>query len=71
MPIPPPPAAPPGKPGAGAGGSGAAGVKGKDGKDDKGKVREAAGTRWYDPTLGEWPENDYRVSVFVGETGVR
>lgn len=72
--VPPPPAPPPGKPpgaAAGASGSGAAAVSkrgagGKAGekeKDGKGKLREAAGTRWWDPTLGEWPENDFRVST--------
>lgn len=30
-------------------------------------VREAAGTRWVDPTLAEWPENDFRI--FVGDLG--
>jgi hypothetical protein len=30
-------------------------------------VREAAGTRWVDPTLAEWPENDFRI--FVGDIG--
>lgn len=29
-----------------------------------GVVREAAGERWVDPTLTEWPENDFRI--FVG-----
>jgi hypothetical protein len=29
-----------------------------------GIVRQAAGRRWIDPALAEWPENDYRV--FVG-----
>jgi hypothetical protein len=33
----------------------------------KGVVRQAAGKRWFDPTLGEWPENDFRV--FVGDIG--
>jgi len=45
------------KPAGGASGSAAAGDK-----EVKGRVREAAGTKWFDPTLGEWPENDYRVS---------
>lgn len=29
--------------------------------------REAAGRRWLDPTLAEWPENDFRI--FVGDLG--
>lgn len=29
-----------------------------------GVVREAAGQRWIDPSLTEWPENDFRI--FVG-----
>lgn len=29
--------------------------------------RHAAGQRWKDPTLAEWPENDYRI--FVGNLG--
>mmetsp|Transcript_3739 Transcript_3739/g.8680 ORF Transcript_3739/g.8680 Transcript_3739/m.8680 type:complete len:265 (+) Transcript_3739:36-830(+) len=33
----------------------------------KGIVREAAGKRWRDPTLDEWPENDFRI--FVGDLG--
>jgi hypothetical protein len=32
-----------------------------------GVVRQAAGQRWVDPTLLEWPENDYRI--FVGNLG--
>lgn len=33
----------------------------------KGILRQAAGQRWRDPTLDEWPENDYRL--FVGDLG--
>jgi hypothetical protein len=33
----------------------------------KGVVRQAAGKRWFDPTLGDWPENDFRI--FVGDIG--
>lgn len=29
--------------------------------------RIAGGEKWYDPTLAEWPENDYRI--FVGNLG--
>ena len=32
-----------------------------------GKVMQAAGKRWRDPTLDEWPENDHRI--FVGDIG--
>ncbi|EFN50925.1 hypothetical protein CHLNCDRAFT_37645 [Chlorella variabilis] len=32
-----------------------------------GVVRAAAGQRWVDTTLAEWPENDYRI--FVGNLG--
>ena len=34
-----------------------------------GKVMQAAGKRWRDPTLDEWPENDHRI--FVGDIGER
>jgi hypothetical protein len=33
-------------------------------KSKKALVRAAAGKTWVDPTLAEWPENDYRI--FVG-----
>lgn len=38
-------------------------------KIDKTKAipRAAAGQKWYDPTLSEWPENDFRI--FVGDMG--
>jgi hypothetical protein len=39
----------------------AAGGKGK------GKLMQAAGKRWRDQTLDEWPDNDYRI--FVGDLG--
>lgn len=32
-----------------------------------GMVRQAAGKRWVDPTLTQWPENDFRI--FVGNLG--
>ena len=32
-----------------------------------GKVMQAAGKRWRDATLDEWPENDHRI--FVGDLG--
>lgn len=32
-----------------------------------GIVRQAAGKRWVDTTLTEWPENDFRI--FVGNLG--
>lgn len=34
---------------------------------NKGILREAAGKRWRDATLDEWPENDHRI--FVGDLG--
>jgi hypothetical protein len=43
-----------------AGGSGTAASK-------KVVVREAAGQRWVDNTLAEWPDNDFRI--FVGDLG--
>jgi len=36
-------------------------------KKKGGQLREAAGKRWRDPTLDEWPDNDYRI--FVGDLG--
>ena len=40
-------------------------------KDEHGNkkmyVRTSAGYNWEDPTLAEWPENDYRI--FVGDLG--
>jgi RNA recognition motif-containing protein len=30
-------------------------------------LREAAGRKWVDPTLSEWPEHDFRI--FVGDLG--
>ena len=39
----------------------------KDAKKPIGIVREAAGKRWVDPNLVEWPENDFRI--FVGNLG--
>lgn len=66
-----PPAPPPGAPPAAAAAGGGAGGKGADGKkkEDKGKMREAAGTRWFDKSLTDWPENDFRVRG-VCEEGV-
>lgn len=46
--------------GAGGASSSAAGAK-------KAVMREAAGKRWVDPTMAEWPENDFRI--FVGDLG--
>ncbi|KAJ9523567.1 hypothetical protein QJQ45_007262 [Haematococcus lacustris] len=37
------------------------------GDKKKGPVREAAGKRWRDPSLDEWPDNDFRI--FVGNLG--
>lgn len=57
--------------GGAAGGGAAAGGAGKTaaaaGSSKKVVVREAAGQRWVDPTLAEWPENDFRI--FVGDLG--
>eukprot|EP00877_Chromochloris_zofingiensis_P002247 jgi/Chrzof1/12022/Cz06g18130.t1 len=36
-------------------------------KDKNGVLRTAAGARWWDPTLAEWSENDFRI--FVGDLG--
>lgn len=71
MPPPPRPAPPVGmaaaaaavKAGAAGGAAAAAGGSAAADKKDKGKLREAAGTRWFDATLTEWPENDYRVGA--------
>lgn len=45
--------------------------QGKTGKPklDKSKAvfRSAAGQKWWDPTLTEWAENDFRI--FVGDMG--
>lgn len=30
-------------------------------------MREAAGKKWVDKSMAEWPENDYRI--FVGDLG--
>eukprot|EP00879_Flechtneria_rotunda_P018752 GHRR01019684.1.p1 GENE.GHRR01019684.1~~GHRR01019684.1.p1 ORF type:complete len:134 (+),score=59.73 GHRR01019684.1:47-403(+) len=46
------------------------GKTGKGGSSDANKKairREAAGKRWVDPSLAEWPENDFRI--FVGDLG--
>lgn len=42
---------------------------GKDKKKvvQKGPLRAAGGEVWRDPTLDEWPDNDYRI--FVGDLG--
>ncbi|EFJ52313.1 hypothetical protein VOLCADRAFT_72703 [Volvox carteri f. nagariensis] len=59
---------------AGGGGSAAAGGAAKPGgskqqQGGKKKVllREAGGQKWVDPTLNEWPDNDFRI--FVGDIG--
>lgn len=51
---------PSGAPGMAAAAAAAAGKK-------VGVVRQAAGKRWVDTTLVEWPENDFRI--FVGNLG--
>jgi hypothetical protein len=52
---------------AGGGAAAAGGAAGTAGSSKKAVVREAAGQRWVDPTLAEWPENDFRI--FVGDLG--
>lgn len=47
--------------------AGAMSAKPKPEKKKGGLLREAAGKRWRDLTLEEWPENDYRI--FVGDLG--
>lgn len=58
-------------PASGAAGTSAAakgiGDKKVDPKNSKGMLRTAAGKKWRDPTLTEWPDNDYRI--FVGDMG--
>lgn len=43
--------------------------KPKDGETKKRKpaARQAAGEKWFDPTLAEWDESDFRI--FVGDLG--
>lgn len=53
-------------PGTAKGGAAGAG-SGTAGSNKKVVVREAAGQRWVDPTLAEWPDNDFRI--FVGDIG--
>ncbi|GFR40176.1 hypothetical protein Agub_g733, partial [Astrephomene gubernaculifera] len=61
---------------AAAGGSAAAAAAagkpgGSKGQQPGGKkkvlLREAGGEKWVDPSLNEWPENDFRI--FVGDLG--
>lgn len=42
-------------------------VPGETKKEKPALLREAAGKRWVDTTLLEWPENDFRI--FVGNLG--
>jgi RNA recognition motif-containing protein len=63
---PPAPAAPP-PAAAGHSGAGKAPDAAGGDKKKKGQLREAAGQRWRDPTLDEWPKNDFRI--FVGDLG--
>jgi hypothetical protein len=53
--------------GAGPSGAGKAPDAAAGEKKKKGQLREAAGQRWRDPTLDEWPKNDFRI--FVGDLG--
>ena len=57
QPVAPPPIAPPLEEGAATGGH----------TKQKKFVRMAAGERWEDKTLQDWPENDFRI--FVGDLG--
>lgn len=52
---------------AGGGAGGGGGAAGGGTANKKVVVREAAGQRWVDPTLSEWPDNDFRI--FVGDLG--
>ncbi|GAB4821679.1 hypothetical protein N2152v2_008725 [Parachlorella kessleri] len=61
----PPTAAPPGTVAGGA--AAGAGVRKSKGQAKVGIVRQAAGTKWVDPALAEWPDNDFRI--FVGNLG--
>ncbi|GLC63316.1 hypothetical protein PLESTF_000023300 [Pleodorina starrii] len=53
------------------GGAAAAGKAGGSKPQQAGKkkvlLREAGGQKWVDPTLNEWPDNDFRI--FVGDLG--
>jgi len=53
--------------GGGGAGGGSGGASSSAGGAKKAVMREAAGRRWVDPTLAEWPENDFRI--FVGDLG--
>lgn len=46
---------------------GSAPAMGEEPKEKVALLREAAGKRWVDKTLLEWPDNDFRI--FVGNLG--
>ena len=66
---PPPPgkAVPPPPPSKGATAPGGAGNTEKDNSKKIGVIRQAAGSKWVDTKLVEWPDNDFRI--FVGNLG--
>lgn len=73
--LPPPPGGPPGSSASGHLSVAQLKAQEKQQKEAKeaqkgnnaGLVMQAAGKRWRDPTLDEWPENDHRI--FVGDMG--
>ena len=62
--VPPPPPPPPSNPATAPIGPLPPAPPAADNKPSKAHVRTAAGKTWVDPTLEEWPENDFRI--FVG-----
>lgn len=44
-----------------------AGSKPQQGGKKKVLLRQAGGQKWVDPSLNEWPDNDFRI--FVGDMG--
>lgn len=42
-------------------------AKDADGRKRKPAARKAAGEKWFDPTLAEWDDSDFRI--FVGDLG--
>lgn len=42
-------------------------TKDADGRKRKPAARKAAGEKWFDPTLAEWDDGDFRI--FVGDLG--
>lgn len=62
-----PPPGPSGQEAVAAAGGAAPAAANSKGQKKVAIVRQAAGERWVDPTLMEWPENDFRI--FVGNLG--